>query len=497
MRKQSFIALGFALFVIPAQGQGDSAIISKIVDEGKNRSQVMKTLTELTSKFGPRLTSSTNLERASKWAMDQFKKAGCTNVHLEQWGEFPVGFDRGRKSFGRMNLPEKAEFEFTSPSWTEGTRGPLKGRAVVAPTTVEEFNAAKDKLKGAWLVYASGNPPQPPRGPQGGGTPPEVSPALQARFDLEKQMDDAGIAGRVTGSRNELVITSGNYRIELDKLPKSRRVQIRKSDMEKVAAQLQAGKDVELEFNLDQRWVYRAMPQYNIIAEIKGTEKPDEVVIISGHFDSWDGPGSTGCLDNGTGSSTALEAARILGKAGAKPKRTIRFILWTGEEQGLFGSRGYVAQHMAEMDKISAVIVDDGGTNYHGGYVGLETQKSIMETAFAPVAATFPELPMVFRSSPTMPRGGGSDHASFNAVGVPGFFTIETGRSDYNFVHHTQHDYIKYAIPEYLVQSSVCHAVVSYNLACLDTLLPRGPKPETMPSAASVPGFDKVGKVGG
>ncbi len=481
------VVLGLGCVAALSASQGNPETIAKIIDEGKNRSQVMKSLTELTSKFGPRLTSSSNLENASKWMMDQFKKAGCVNVHLEQWGEFPVGFDRGKNSFGRMTSPERIDFEFTSPSWTEGTKGALKGKAIKAPTTVEEFNASKEKLKNAWLVYATGNPPQPPRNSNS-----EISAELKARLDLEKQMDDAGIAGRVTASRNELVITSGNWRIEPNNLPKSRRVTVRKSDMDKIVANMDAGKPVELEFRLDQKFIPKARPQYNIVAEIKGTEKPDEVVIVSGHFDSWDGPGSTGTCDNATGSCTALEAARILNKVGAKPKRTIRFVLWTGEEQGLYGSRGYVALHMNEMDKISAVLVDDGGTNYHGGFVGIEAQKPIFEAAYAPVVAAFPTLPMEFRVSPQMPRGGGSDHASFNAVGVPGFFTIETGRSDYNFVHHTQHDHIKYAIPEYLVQSSVNHAVVSYNLACLDSLLPRGPKPTTMPDYSSVPGLDKL-----
>ena len=478
------LALGCAVI---SSGQGNSETINKIIDEGKNRSQVMTSLTELTSKFGPRLTSSSNLERASKWMMDQFKKAGCVNVHMEQWGEFPVGFDRGKSSFGRMTAPEKIDFEFTSPSWTEGTRGAMKAKAVKAPTTLDEFNAAKTSMKGAWLVYTTGNPAQPPRNANA-----EISPELKARLDLEKQIDEAGIAGRVTASRNDLVITSGNWRVDAANLPKGRRVIVRKSDMDKIVANLDAGKPVELEFKLDQKWITKARPQYNIVAEIKGTEKPEEVVIVSGHFDSWDGPGSTGTCDNATGSCTALEAARILNKVGAKPKRTIRFILWTGEEQGLFGSRGYVARHMSEMDKISAVLVDDGGTNYHGGYVGIESQKPIFEAAYAPVASAFPNLPMTFRVSPQMPRGGGSDHASFNAVGVPGFFTIESGTADYNFVHHTQHDHLKYAVPEYLVQSSVCHAVVSYNLANLDSLLPRGPKPQTMPDYSSVPGLDKL-----
>jgi len=180
---------------------------------------------------------------------------------------------------------------------------------------------------------------------------------------------------------------------------------------------------------------------------------------------------------------TAMEAARILTSAGAKPKRTIRFILWSGEEQGIFGSTGYVKTHANELDKISAVLVDDGGTNYQGGYQILPQMKPMMEAAIQASLKAFPDMPQVLRVSEgtRMPRGGGSDHAPFNAVGVPGFFTIETGRSDYNFVHHTQHDVYELAIPEYLVQSATNHALVSYNLACADTLLPREPKP-TPPS---------------
>jgi carboxypeptidase Q len=496
MKKLSF---SFALACLSAVllAQGDPMTIQKIIDEGKLRSQTMNILRAITSKFGPRLTSSTNLERAQKWALDQFKKYGCTNVHLEQWGEFPVGFDRGKKCFGRMVSPETIDFQFTSPSWTEGTRGPLKGKAVKAPTTKAEFDAMKDKLKGAWVVYTTGNPPRVPFA-RPGQPAPEISEELKARLEVEKMIDDADIAGRVSASPRDTVVTpNGNWQITYDALPKGHRTIVRKSDMDKIAADLDANKDVVLEFNLDQKWVKGPRPQYNVVAEIKGTEKPDEVVIVSGHFDSWDGPGSQGALDNGTGSSVTLEAARILCKVGAKPKRTIRFILWSGEEQGIFGSRGYVALHANELDKISAVLVDDGGTNYQGGYIGLETQRPMMEMAFAAMNTAFPDMPEKFVVQPQMPRGGGSDHASFNAAGVPGFFTIETGRSDYGYVHHTQNDRYELAIPEYLVQSGTNHAVVSYNLACADSLLPRGPKPESMPSPVGVPGLDKLLKPSG
>lgn len=485
-RLTAAILLSGAYLMISGFGNQADPVIANIIDEGKNRSQVMDILKEMTSKHGPRLTSSTNLDRANRWAVEMFKKFGCTNVHLEQWGEFPVGFDRGRNSFGRMLTPERIDFQFTSPSWTPGTDGSIRGVARRVPATSVEINVNKARFKNAWIIYPTSQPPRAPQNPE------NASPELKNQLEIEAALDAAGIAGRITASRNDLVITSGNWRIDWDNLPKGRRVMVRKSDMDKIVEAVDKGSEPILEFNLDQKFVKGPRPQYNVIAEIRGTEKPDEVVIVSGHFDSWDGPGSTGTCDNGTGSSTAMEAARILCKVGAKPKRTIRFILWTGEEQGLFGSAGYVALHMAEMDKISAVFVDDGGTNYQGGYAGIESQRSILEAAFAPVVAAFPDMPQTFTASARMPRGGGSDHASFNAVGVPGFFTKETGRSDYNFVHHTQHDSFDKAIPEYLVQSATNHAVVAYTIANLPTLLPRDEKPANMPDYSRIPGLDKL-----
>jgi Zn-dependent M28 family amino/carboxypeptidase len=172
----------------------------------------------------------------------------------------------------------------------------------------------------------------------------------------------------------------------------------------------------------------------------------------------------------------ALEAARLLMKVGAKPKRTIRFIMWTGEEQGLHGSRRYVEMHRDSLDKISAVLVDDGGTNYSGGLVCIESMQPMLAQAISGLNEAFPDLPITIRVVPTMPRGGGSDHAPFNQAGVPGFFWTETGVANYTYIHHTQHDSLPAAIERYLVQSSVAAAVTAYNLACADTLLPRQPR---------------------
>ncbi len=443
-------------------GQGDPGVNKRIIEIGKGQSQVWRTLEEV-SAIGPRLTTSYGLDRSMDWAMAKFRSYGCTNVHLEQWGEWPVGFERGAAQSARMVAPWSLDFEFTSPSWTPGTDGPLRGKAVMAATSMEDFNARKDEFKGAWVIAASR-----PRGAQ--------------KTEWDTAMESAGINGIVTGSRNELVITSGNYRIEWDNLPTLRQVIVRKSDMDDIMLALKAKRDCVLEINMEQHFIKGPRKNSNVIAEFKGTEKPDEVVIVSGHLDSWDGPGSRGTSDNGTGISVALEAARILGKAGAKPKRTIRFILWTGEEQGLFGSRAYVEAHKDEMSKISAVLVDDGGSNYEGGMTCTADMEAMLRQAQAPMAGVFPDMPFEIRVAPSIPRGGGSDHAPFNAVGVPGFFWFETGKQDYNFIHHTQHDHLKYAIPEYLVQSATNSAVMSYNLACADKVLPRHGAPAAPPA---------------
>ncbi|MBS1718790.1 MAG: M20/M25/M40 family metallo-hydrolase [Armatimonadetes bacterium] len=436
-------------------------MITKIIAEGKNNNQTMKHLWWLTQKIGARLTGSPRLTKAEHWGVEMFTKFGLKNVHLEEWGQAPVGFDRGEHSYGRLVGPEKREFEVTTDAWMNGTSGPVRGPAIPAPTTMEEYERAKDKLKGAWLVYP--NPVYSAR--IHGGEPADVA----------KLIDEAGIAGRVFGSSNESVHTDGRWRKNTYEHHEGAvSVLVRKSDMKAIQQDFTAGKTPVLEFNLENIWSPGPVPVHNVVAEIPGTEKPDEVVIVSGHLDSWNGYGSQGAQDNGVGTCTALEAARILSAVHAKPKRTIRFILWTGEEQGLFGSVAYCKQHKDEMPKISAVLVDDGGTNYQGGYTGPEIYKSMFESAYAPVVAAFPDMPEQYKVVKSIRRQeGGSDHAPFWVYDVPSFFTIETGKSNYGLVHHTQMDRLETCVPAYLVQSSTNHAVVAYTIANLPNLLPR------------------------
>jgi hypothetical protein len=432
--------------------------IARITEEGKNRNQVMKTLGHMTQRIGPRLTGSPTLDRANRWAATQFRSYGLQNIHLHKWGEIPVGFERGKRQRGEMVSPTRRTFEFTTMNWMPGTEGKVRAGVAVSPSSVDEINADPAKFKGKWILMSEAA---------------SMRGASASNAQVKEALDNLGIAGRVFGARDERIHSSGNWREKsYDKRPKDVNIIIRKSDADAVRAALAANQNPQLEFDIENRWIKGPIPQYNLVAEIPGTDLAHEVVIICAHHDSWNSPGSQGTCDNGTGAAVALEAARILQAAKVKPRRTIRFILWGGEEQGLLGSRAYVEQYRDQMKNVVAVLNDDGGTGYQAGYEGIAGMKEIMETAFAPTVAAFPSLPMKFNVRETMPQGGSSDHAPFIWAGVPAFFTIEGGNADYGKVWHTQFDRFEEAKPEYLVQSSTNHALVAYHLATIDGRLP-------------------------
>ncbi len=490
---------------------GDDDVVRAILDEGKNRNRVMDHLRHLCEVIGPRLTGSSNLQRANEWARDQFESFGLTNAHLEEWGTVAARFDRGPSS-GRLLLrrTQRArdgessteydpirEFDVSWLAWQKGTDGPVRGRVVKEPETLDEFLAIRDDLAGAWLLVKA----PPPVGQRG------VRSALSTRYEIrrdarrkiaEGEPEDSlsvverlalePVLGYISTTRDERVWTGavpGWRTLDLDTIPSDVHVVIRGSDYDFLNSRVADGEPVEAEFDLRATFTPGPFPVYNTIAEIRGTELPDEVIIISGHLDSWDGPGSQGCTDNGTGSAVTIEAARILAAVGARPLRTIRFILWTGEEQGLLGARAYVQKHADQLDKISAVFVDDGGTNTQGGLPAAANMVEMLAAATAPTNNQFfSEIDKKFlnvnvrNTGQRIATGGSSDHAAFNAVGVPGFFWDEIGRAEYGFGWHTQHDRIDLAIPEYLVQSATNSAIVAYRLACAPSLLPRAPRPE-------------------
>ncbi len=459
------VAIGASIFAIAATkpaAAGDETdqdatrkTIERLRQANQNDNQVMEHLRYMTKEIGPRLTGSDGINESYEWTRKQFESYGL-EAWVEEWGEWPVGFNRGPWS-GKVIVPGKGEkpLEFNTHSWTAGTDGPTRGAAILEPTSVDELEKLGGALKGAWIVGRSTR-----RGRLSG----------DARA-LNDAIWNAGIAGWVRGVRGELLLTSGSVRgITYDKLPTRVQVNLINSQWKELTELLQGGEKLELEFDIKNEFKPGPYKHYNVVADIKGTEKPDEFVIVGGHIDSWDG--AEGSNDNGTGCATTLEAARLLMKAGARPKRTIRFILWSGEEQGLLGSAGYVRKHRDEMSKISAVLVHDGGTNTLSGITATQAMMPQMQEAMGHLVDDGSGFDFQIRQVGGL-TGGGSDHNSYLAAGVPGFFWIQRGKSNYSYGHHTQHDNFDRAIPEYQQRSAFVVASGALGVANLEELLDR------------------------
>ena len=423
----------------------------RVLALGAEDNRVQEHLRHLSLSIGPRLTGSPGLARAEAWCRDQFASWGL-DARLEPWGEFPVGFERGPAS-GAVLAPETVELVFTTPAWTPGTDGPRRGPAVAWPADSAALDALRPALAGAWVVAPSS------RGDR------------DWREIVEAVLLEDGAAGLVTPSRGELVHTGGNYRIEAEALPRLVQVVVRGDQHEALVAQLAAGTAVELEFDIENRFLPGPVPLHNVVADLFGAELPDEYVIVCGHLDSWDG--AQGTLDNGTGVSTAMEAARLLAESGARPRRTIRFLLWSGEEQGLLGSKAWVAAHAEEMPRISAVLNHDGGTNYLSGLGITPEMRPQLEAVCAPLVGLSADMPFELDVVDALSGAGSSDHAPFVEAGVPGFFWRQSGRSDYDRHHHTQYDTFDAAIPAYQRHSAQVIAVTALGLADADALLER------------------------
>jgi hypothetical protein len=449
-----------AALILAPEGQLEPQL-NQIIALSKSDNRVMKHLSELCYSIGPRVTGSPLLTKAENWALAKFKSFGYANAHLEKWADIPVGFSRGPNNHARMLEPFESEIKFSSNCWMPGTEGALKGHVLIAPNNLDQLEKVKNSLKGAWLLAGA---TVGMRGAQ--------STAEDAA--VRKSIEAAGINGFVYGAKDDHLHAHGTWKDkDFTKRPTTRELTIRREDWDRLARNVNFGRKTVAEFSMDHIWHKGPVAVHNVVAEIKGTEKPDEVIVIGGHLDSWDAPGSQGASDNGTGSSATLEAARLLIASGLKPKRTIRFILWGGEEQGLLGSTEYVRQHESELSKISACVVDDGGSNYENGCSGIASWQPFFQPAFTAMTAAFPEMPMTFRPVEKYNASGGSDQASFNAKGIPAFFMGKSGSQKYGHIWHTQYDRYEEVVPAYMRQVSTSMAVTSFALANAETMLPR------------------------
>jgi carboxypeptidase Q len=434
-------------------------------------SQVDAHLRTLAVDIGPRLTGSTQIAAAERWAVERFTAWGL-DARREVWGELPVGFERGKAS-GRVLRPEREELEFTTWAWTPGTRGqdgleaggPVRGQALRYPASAAELRTRKPYLRGAWIMI-----------PWESSTRAGVDAALAKQ--IERAFERAPIAGvvRAAGAREDLLIHShGDHRLDPAKLPKRVEIRLRGDQHAALLDRMAAGEYVELEFGVANRLLPGPIEVHNVIAELPGAELPDERVIVGAHHDSWDG--ASGAVDNATGVATTMEAARLIAaasaQAGVPPRRTISFMLWSGEEQGLLGSKAWVEANPERLEGISAVLVHDNGTNYISGIALTPEMWTQMQPVFEPVQRLAPEtMPFTLRLVEALPWDP-SDSRSFLQAEVPAFFWDQAGRSDYQRYHHTQHDHADAVIDEYQRHSALVVAIAAWKLAQLDAPLER------------------------
>jgi carboxypeptidase Q len=456
---------------------------AKILAQVKSDQGTLKVnLQHLTDHIGARLTGSPQLDQASHWTTEQFKALGLSNVRLESW-TIANSWTRGPAT-GRIITPTEDAITLAAAGWSPGTNGPVRGAVVgVAYEKLEDLEKYRGKLRGAIVLLgqmremeAPGNPLTTPWAEE---TIPIAHPKAEApfvsgdyrkiRMAIAKMISEEKPAAVLIGSEKEYgLLNMSTY--SRDYQPAGAPVAFIARENYRLLWELLDQGPVQVEVNIEAKLSGKPVEVYNTVAEIPGSEKPDEVVIIGAHLDSWDL--GTGATDNGTGSMAVLEAARALQKLGVKPKRTIRFVLFTGEEQGLVGSRAYVKAHSAELGKISGVLVHDSGTGkvLTIGLMGNYGVRETIDHALYPLG----RAKEVGLSEPTLRTEGGSDHVPFDEAGVPGFWCVQDP-ADYDKTHHSQADTIERVRWDDLTEGAQVLAVFAYNVAQLPEMLPRKP----------------------
>jgi carboxypeptidase Q len=510
-----------------SQEKVDLETISRIRYEGFHNSKVMELATGLMDSIGARLTGSPNMKRANEWTRDQLTAMGLSNAHLEPWGPFGRGW-ASQYVNARMTSPDIAPLIVYAKAWTPGTNGVVMGKCIRANIEKkEDFDKYKGKLAGMIVIFGPDAEVKPiiespykrlsddELAKTGeyeipAERPPfrmaEIARRRQFTKDLNQFLADEKVLAVIDHSRGTagggtvFVQSGGSYRQgETTTVPQ---LTMASEHWSRIARLLQQKKDVSLELNVTNTFYDDDPMQYDTIAEIPGTDRKDEVVMLGAHLDSWHA--GTGATDNGAGSIVMMEAVRILKALDIKPRRTIRIGLWSGEEEGLLGSQGYVEQHFGsrppidepnmkgmptllrrdagpvtvkpEQAKISAYFNVDNGT---GKIRGIYLQEN---AAVAPIFEAwmrpFKDLGMTTMS---MRNTGGTDHLSFDAAGIPGFQFIQDPIEYETRTHHSNMDVYDRLQPDDLKQISVIVASFVYDAAQRDQMLPRKPIEKPLP----------------
>lgn len=526
--------------VQPSTETLDLSMYQRIRDEGLNRSHVMEFATALMDGIGPRLTGSPNLKKANEWTRDTLTRIGLENAHLEDWGEFGLGWQQ-LNTWARMVEPDTAVLIVQATPWSPATPGPVTGDVVyVNLQGDQDFAQYKGKLAGKIVLYGAMREVPPvdkalfdrysekelediaefPVSASANGISPEMQARLRAYVERSRMIDkvaqffaDERVAAVIEPSRDakngggsggtifdDNGATLGRTPYLADKRVKIPVVVAAVESYGRLYRLTEAHAPVSVEVDVETKFTGEHEHGYNTIAEIPGTDPKlkDQVVMLGGHLDSW--IAGTGATDNGAGTIVAMEAVRILKALDVKPRRTIRIALWTGEEQGIFGSKGYVKQHFGssalstapdqmalpefmrraagplevkpEHKLISGYFNVDNGTGKIRG-VYLQGNAAI-GPIFAQWIAPLKDLGV---TTLTVRNTGGTDHLSFDAVGIPGFQFIQDMLDYESRTHHSNEDVVERLQPSDLKQIATVEAIFVYNAAQRDQMLPRKPLP--------------------
>lgn len=512
-----FSSFSLGIFLHAQEEKLNMEMISKIRKEGLDNSKVMEIAMYLTDVSGPRLTASPGYMRAAQWAKNKLSEWGLANAALEPWGEFGKGWEQ-QKCYVAMTAPYYSPLIAIPRAWTSSTpgkkalkgevmlvkakdtmelmqyAGKLKGKIVMtwSPTQLKpSFEPDGSRFADSTLEKMAKAEPRPAgqgpvqRGPQGNN--PQVNQfMIQRRINelLNKEKPALILAMNASGSDGTVFVSSGgSYNKDAEAAPAS--VVLSSDDYLRIQRLIEAGIPVIVEAEVRTTFFTDDLKGYNVIAEIPGTDPTlkEELVMLGGHLDSWHA--ATGATDNAAGCAVMMEAVRILKATGFQPRRTIRIALWSGEEQGLHGSRNYVKNHFAdpakmeptpEHGKVSAYYNLDNGTGKIRG-VYLQGNKEA-GPIFAKWLEPFHDLGA---ATITINNTGGTDHLAFDAVGIPGFQFIQDPIEYNTRTHHTNMDTYDHLVADDLKQAATIVASFVYNTAQRDQKIPRKemPKPQT------------------
>lgn len=511
----TIFAIGFC-FSTFAQEKVDMAAVQKIRAEGLDNSKVMELAFQMTDVAGPRLSNSPGLKRAQDWAVKQFNEWGLKNVHLEAWGTFGKGWQVD-KYYAATTIPFYKPIIASPKAWTPSTNGPIKSEIMlIKADSLPQLAQYKGKLQGKIIMFdnssnralensykadvvryteealekmAKDTLATAARRPGNNDAMAAMMKMRAARAEMSKMIQAENPALILTYARGSYgtFFTSNGASYALDAAPVSPELEMSSEDFLHILRLLKAGQKVEMEAEIKTSFYDKDPQGYNVIAEIPGTDKKlkDEVVMLGGHYDSWHA--GTGATDNAAGSAVMMEAMRILQKIGFKPKRTIRIALWSSEEQGLHGSRGYVAKHFGDpktmaltpdQKKVSAYYNLDNGT---GAIRGVYAQGN---TGVGPI---FQEWLKPFNdieaNTVTIGNTGGTDHLAFNAVGIPGFQFIQDPMDYGTRTHHSNMDTYDRLVEQDLKRSATIVAAFVYHTSERAAQLPRVELPKANPAA--------------